>query len=236
MDPMFFFYLTSAAMLFLVVSMILGHGHHIGHGMGHGAGHGHGTDGGLRHGPGAGHGGGQGHGGAAASTAAGGAAQSGHDGSVRSLGTPSGFDNMSIWSFQMLFLFIGGFGVGGYFASLSRLGFFLTMLLGGLGGIALALIGYSVINLFYRRQADSNIRSEEYIGLTGIVVTSIGPGGIGQVRCQIGSSRDIFLAKSLDGNAIPINSVVRVANMVGSTAIVEIADPDEQLVEMPWRN
>jgi membrane protein implicated in regulation of membrane protease activity len=241
MDPMFFFYLTGAAMLFLVVSMILGHGHlgH-GHGAGHVGGHGSGSHGGgagHAHGGGgsSGHGAAHGPGGAGAQTA-GSALQSGHAESAHPQAAVSGFDNMSIWSFQMLFLFVGGFGVGGYFASLSRLSFFLTMLVGAAGGVALTAIGYSVINLFYRRQTDSNISSEEYIGLTGIVVTSIGPGSVGQVRCQIGTSRDVFLAKSLDGAGIPINSTVRITGMVGSTAIVEIADPDQPLIEMPWRN
>jgi len=212
MDPMFFFYLTGGAMLFLVVSMLLGHGHHAGHGHhpGHAIGHGHGV--GHGHHPGHAHSAGHGH----------------------TAGHSSGPENMSIWSFQILFLFIAGFGVGGYFPSLLHLSVPLTILFGALGGMALAAIGYFVINIFYRRQSDSNISSEEYIGLTGIVVTSISGGGVGQVRCEIGASRDTFLAKSRDGAAVPVNSMVRIVDMVGSTAIVEITDPTQQ-IETSWR-
>ena len=212
MEPMFFFYLTLGAMLFLVVSILLDHGHaaghgpHQGHGMHHGMHHGGGHGHHLHHGHATGH-------------------AAGHRAAV---------DNMSVWSFQMLFLFIGGFGIGGYFAALYRLAVPLTMACGATSGIALAAVGYFIINIFYRRQANSNIYSEEFIGLTGIIVTSIQAGGVGQVRCEIGTSRETFLAKSVDGNAIPINAVVRVTDMVGSTAIVQITDAD-QPARVPWR-
>lgn len=198
MDPMIFFYLTFGAMLFLVLSLWLGHDHaghdHAGHD--HGAGHGH---------------------------AAGHAAP--HQ---------AGPESMSIWSFQMLFLFIGGFGIGGYFAALARLSVPVTLLGGALAGLGLASIGYFIINIFYRRQSNSAIYSEAYIGLTGIIITSINADSVGQVRCQIGDNRETFLAKSVDGNSIPVNSVVRIATIVGSVAVVEIADADGQ-TELPWR-
>lgn len=193
---MFFFYLTAAAMLFLVVSFFLGHGHdgeHAGHDL-------------IHHDPG---------------HADGGDHASGHN-------------NMSIWSLQMLLLFIGGFGIGGYFASITRLNLFITVILAIAGGVALASLGYSIINLFYRRQFDSSIRSDQFIGLTGIIVTSINAGGVGQVRCEVRANREVFLARSADGSAIPINSVVNITGMVGSTAIVEIADPNQQS-DLLWR-
>ena len=200
MEPMFFFYLTLGAMLFLVISMPLGH------------------DDGIGHGDHAGHAGGDVH-----------SLEHGHAGHHS-----ADSDGMSIWSFQMLFLFTAGFGVGGYFAALYRLSAPITILFGVLGGVALASIGYFIINIFYRRQGNSNVYSEEYIGLTGIVVTSISGGGVGQVRCAVGAQRETFLAKSVDGNTIPINSLVRITDMVGSTAIVEITDDDQQ-TGMPWR-
>jgi membrane protein implicated in regulation of membrane protease activity len=197
MNPMFFFYLTAGAMLFLVISFLMGHGHDAGH-VGHDLG---------GHDPGD-HGGGHGEG--------------------------SGSNNLSIWSLQVLLLFISGFGIGGYFASISGLSFFITIALAIAGGLALASLGYSIINFFYRRQFDSSIKSDEFIGLTGIIVTSINAGGVGQVRCEIRTSREVFLARSADGNPIPINSVVQITGMVGSTAIVEIADPNRQ-TELLWR-
>jgi membrane protein implicated in regulation of membrane protease activity len=121
-------------------------------------------------------------------------------------------------------LFIGGFGIGGYFAALSGLGFLLTMFFAACGGLALGSIGYFIINFFYRSQYASNVDSYKYIGITGIVVTSIGAGGVGQVRCETGTNRETFLARSADGGTIPINSIVRITDMVGSTAIVEIVD------------
>jgi membrane protein implicated in regulation of membrane protease activity len=225
-------------MLFLVVSMLLGHGAH-----GHGAGHGHSIGHVAGHGHAAGHGTGQGHSVGHApghGTGHGSGQSSGHSqghGTThapgQSAGQKTGPENMSVWSFQMLLLFIGGFGIGGYFASISLLGSVLTLLAGAVGGVALAAVGYSGINFFYRRQSDSNIPSEEYVGLTGIVVTSIGPDGVGQIRCQIGDSRDTFLARSVDAGGVPINSIVRVVNMVGTTAIVEKVGPSE--LEPQWR-
>lgn len=209
MEPMFFFYLTFGAMLFLVLSLLLGHGH-AGHGHhgGHGAGHG--------------HSGGHGH--------------AGHGGHARGSGASqqAGSANMSVWSFQMFFLFVSGFGAGGYFAALARLNTVITLLGGVLGGVMLAAVGYFIINIFYRRQSNSAVNSEAFIGLTGIVITSINEGSVGQVRCQIGDNRETFLAKSVDGSAIPSNATVRIANVVGSTAIVEIDDADEQK-DLPWR-
>jgi membrane protein implicated in regulation of membrane protease activity len=217
-------------MLFLVVSMLLGHGGH-----GHGAGHSIGHNAGHSIGHAAGHGHSVGHG-----TGNGSGQSSGHSpghGTThtpgQSAGQKAGPENMRVWSLQMLLLFIGGFGIGGYFASISLLGSVLTVLAGAVGGVALAAVGYSGINFFYRRQTDSNIPSEQYVGLTGIVVTSIGPEGVGQIRCQIGDSRDTFLARSVDAEGVPINSIVRVVNMVGTTAIVEKVGPGE--LEPQWR-
>jgi len=141
---------------------------------------------------------------------------------------------MSLLSLQTILLFIGGFGIGGYFASISLLGFALTMLAAMVGGVALAAIGYSGMNFLYRRQTDANIPSEDYVGLPGIVVTSIPAGKVGQIRCQIGDSRDVFLARSVDGAVVPINSIVRVVDMVGTTAIVQVEEPGNQL-ESHWR-
>jgi len=198
MNPMFFFYLTATAMIFLVISFLFGHGGDGHHDFGnHDPGH---SD--LGHAEGGNH--------------------------------SSGANNLSIWSLQMLLLFIGGFGIGGYFASISQLNFFITIVLATAGGLALASLGYSVINFFFRRQFDSSIRSDQFIGLTGIIVTSINAGGVGQVRCEARASREVFLARSADGSAIPINSVVNITGMVGSTAIVEITDPNQQN-EMLWR-
>jgi membrane protein implicated in regulation of membrane protease activity len=200
MDPMFFFYLTAGAVLFLVISIILGQGHHAGPGdsLGDGIDQGHA----LGHTADSAHG-------------------HMHDGGANGY---TGAENLSIWSFQMLFLFIGGFGIGGYFAALSGLGFLLTMFFAACGGLALGSIGYFIINFFYRSQYASNVDSYKYIGVTGIVVTSIGAGGVGQVRCETGTNRETFLARSADGGTIPINSIVRITDMVGSTAIVEIVD------------
>jgi membrane protein implicated in regulation of membrane protease activity len=194
MGPMFFFYLTAAAMLFLVISMLLGHGHHGGHAVDSG--------GELDHGHDLGQGG-------------------GHDAHA----TPQ---SLSIWSSQVLLLFVGGFGIGGYFASISGLAFVITLICAAAGGLALAYVGYAIINLFYRRQYDSNINSYQCVGLTAIVVTSINAGGVGRVRCGVGAGRETFLAKSADGSAIPINSVVRITDMVGSTAVVEVEEPNRQ--------
>jgi len=225
MDPMFFFYLTGGAMAFLLVSLLLGHGHHGAHG--HTGAHGHpgapghaGTPGHVGH---AGHGAGQSPANAPS-----------QDSTAKVIPARTAQANMSIWSFQMLLLFVAGFGIGGYFASSSALGFVLTMLAGTAGGLALAAIGYFGINFFYRRQGDSNIESREYVGLTGTVITSIGAGAVGQVRCQIGTSTDTFLARAADGTAIPINSVVRVLDMVDSTAVVELTDSTDQ-TELAWR-
>ncbi len=228
MDPMFFFYLTGGALLFLVVSMLLGHGHHGAHGhhVGHGTGHGHGA--------GHGHGGGGGHGTVHVATAGHGAA-SAHGAAQGQTGVRSGgTGNLNILSFQIVFLFVAGFGVGGYFPALVGFGTFVTLLFGVAGGVALAAIGYFVINIFYSRQSDSNINSEEYVGLTGIIVTSINGNSVGRVRCEIGTSRDTFLAKSADGSSVPVNSVVRITAMVGSTAVVEITDPT-QIPGDTWR-
>lgn len=218
MDPMFFFYLTGGALVFLVASMALGHGHHGAHG--HHVGHGHGHGGG-------GHGHSPGH-----------ASTSGNSGASTAQGNAGARSaspgNLSILSFQVVFLFVAGFGVGGYFSALVGFGVFVTLLFGSAGGLSLAAVGYFVINFFYRRQSDSNISSSEYVGSTGIVVTSVNGGGVGRVRCEIGTNRDTFLARSADGSSIPVNSVVQITAMLGSTAVVEVIDP----IQIPgdsWR-
>lgn len=220
MEPMFFFYLTFGAMLFLVLSLLLGHSH-IGHGAsnGHGWGHGSGPGHGAVHGADAGH-----------SVPHGSSANGGEHVAQG----PAGPGNMGVWSLQMLFLFVGGFGVGGYFAATARLALPLTLICGAFGGLVLASAGYFILNIFYRRQSDSNIYSEEFVGRTATVVTSIDAGSVGKVRCQIGANRETFLARSLDGEAIPINAVVRITDMVGSVAVVEVSGDDRES-EPLWR-
>jgi membrane protein implicated in regulation of membrane protease activity len=136
-------------------------------------------------------------------------------------------------SLNSAILFVGGFGIGGFFASTVGCGAVATIASAVVTGIVIALLDALVLGALVRRQSSSATRVADFVGLTGTVEISIAEGGIGRVRCRRGSDTVHLLARAADG-AIPVNSSVRVLAIDGGIAVVR---PAGELESVPpsWR-
>jgi len=138
------------------------------------------------------------------------------------------------WSFNTVFSFLAGFGVGGFFAATAGWGTATTLAAATATGTALAALEAALLGALMRREGSSAHRVEDFVGCFGTVEVSIAADGVGRVRCRRGGANEALLAKS-NGVAIPAGSLVRVTSVAGSTAVVEPADPDEVTGQLTWR-
>lgn len=129
--------------------------------------------------------------------------------------------NMSVLSLKVFWMFLVGFGAGGYFAANVGSSVLVASLWGIFGGLIMAAIGYLLVNYLYKRQGNSVVRTSSVVGSTGIVGIAILPGRIGEVRCKVDGHDEYFQAQSRIGTPIPVASRVKVVEAMGSTLIVE---------------
>jgi len=87
------------------------------------------------------------------------------------------------------------------------------------------LVGGLVSYLFYRimlaTQGSSHARANEAIGVEAEVTIPIPHVGLGEVAYVLRGSRYTNPAKTIDGKELPVNTVVRIVNQVGTTFIVQ---------------
>lgn len=132
-----------------------------------------------------------------------------------------GAANMSFLSVRVLLMFVSGFGAGGYFAARNDYGVIGSSLWGIVSGFVLAVIGYSVLNYFYRHQASSSVSTKDVIGKEAIVTTSILPGGTGEIACWVGDRQEYFPAQTRLNQTILTTTKVTVQDAMGIILIVE---------------
>jgi hypothetical protein len=114
----------------------------------------------------------------------------------------------------------GGFGAIGI-----HLGYRteISTLIGLVGGAVFGGIIYLFASFLYSQQASSGTLVGELVGLTAEVSVAIPKGGLGQVRCCIGENVIEKLARTVDGEAIPANTSVKVESIAGETLLVRRA-------------
>jgi hypothetical protein len=114
----------------------------------------------------------------------------------------------------------GGFGAIGI-----HLGYRteISTLIGLVGGAVFGGIIYAFASFLYSQQASSGTLVGELVGLTAEVSVAIPKGGLGQVRCSIGENVIEKLARTVDGEAIPANTSVKVESIAGETLLVRRA-------------
>jgi predicted Ser/Thr protein kinase/membrane protein implicated in regulation of membrane protease activity len=129
--------------------------------------------------------------------------------------------NMSVFSLKVFWMFLVGFGAGGYFGANAGSSVLGASLWGIVGGLIMGGIGYLLLNYLYKRQGNSVVRTSSVVGSTGIVGVAILPGRIGEVRCSVYGHDEYFQAQSRIAKPIPVASRVKVVEAMGSTLIVE---------------
>ena len=131
----------------------------------------------------------------------------------------------SFFSPRILSVFVtafGGFGAVGVQYGLSTLG---ASGAGFASGVFFATLIYLFARFLYGQQASTRLQMTDVVGGTARVVVAIPPGGVGQVRCQIGEEVFDKVARSHDGQSIPGNTIVVVEEVLGEIVIVRPHQP-----------
>ncbi|MBP6886214.1 MAG: NfeD family protein [Candidatus Pacebacteria bacterium] len=143
-----------------------------------------------------------------------------HDADHDSDHDSGGHGNMSMLSIKVLWCFLVGGGVGGYFGALNGLGNLGSMITAGIAGAVIASMGYGVINTFYRGQSSSTVRTASLVGRSGVVETAISATGTGRAMISLDSGSTLMLAESEHRVALPEGASITVVAVNGSTVRV----------------
>jgi membrane protein implicated in regulation of membrane protease activity len=131
---------------------------------------------------------------------------------------------VSILSTRILSVFItafGGFGAIGIHLGYSTE---LSTVIGVAGGLVFGTIIYLFASFLFSQQASSEIRVSDLAGCIAQVTVAIPRAGVGQVRCTMGESVVEKIARSQDGEQIPLNTLVKIEAVVGETVVVRRAE------------
>jgi hypothetical protein len=112
----------------------------------------------------------------------------------------------------------GGFGAVGIYYGLSILG---ASGLGFVSGLVCATVIFFFARFLYGQQASTQLRVTDLVGRTAMVTVRIGADAVGQVRCQVGEDMVERIAKSIDGQAISENTMVRIETLAGEMVVVK---------------
>ena len=129
--------------------------------------------------------------------------------------------NMSFLSFKVFWMFLVGFGAGGFFAARAGSNVMWSSVAGMFGGLVMGSLGYVLMNYLWKHQGNSVVKSESVVGLRGVVDTPILPGKMGEVRCVVDGRSEFFQASSRCKDPILANTQVKVIEAAGSTLVVE---------------
>jgi membrane protein implicated in regulation of membrane protease activity len=146
----------------------------------------------------------------------------GHDADFH--GDVHGGPGVSIFSTRILSVFItafGGFGAIGIHLGHSTE---VSTVIGVAGGLVFGTIIYLFASFLFSQQASSEIRVSDLAGNIAQVSVAIPRDGVGQVRCTLGESVVEKIARSQDGEQIPINALVKIEAVVGETVVVRRAE------------
>jgi len=146
----------------------------------------------------------------------------GHDADFH--GDVHGGAGVSIFSTRILSVFVTAFG--GFGAIGIHLGHSVEVstAMGVGGGLVFGTIIYLFASFLFSQQASSEVRVSDLAGSTAQVSVAIPKAGLGQVRCTMGESVVEKIARSQDGEPIPVNTLVKIEAVVGETVVVRRAE------------
>ena len=146
----------------------------------------------------------------------------GHDADFH--GDVHGDGGVSIFSTRVLSVFVTAFGGFGAIGIHLGYGTEVSTALGVAGGLVFGSIIYLFASFLFSQQASSEIRMSDLAGGTAQVSVAIPKDGVGQVRCTLGESVVEKIARSRDGEQIPLNTLVKIEAVVGETVVVRRAE------------
>jgi membrane protein implicated in regulation of membrane protease activity len=146
----------------------------------------------------------------------------GHDADFH--GDVHGGPGVSIFSTRVLSVFVTAFGGFGAIGIHLGYGTGVSTALGVAGGLVFGAIIYLFASFLFSQQASSEIRISDLAGRTAQVSVAIPKGGVGQIRCTLGECTVDKIARSRDGEQIPVNTLVKIEAVVGDTVVVRPAE------------
>lgn len=125
------------------------------------------------------------------------------------------------FSSRIMAVFVTAFGGFGAIGSHYGLPILAASAAGLAGGFVFGGLIYVFARFLHGQQASSDVRPADLVGQPGRVVVAIPAGGLGQVRCRIGEELIDKIARTADGQPLPENASVVVAEVLGETVIVK---------------
>ncbi len=142
----------------------------------------------------------------------------GHDGH----GHDGEESTVSIFSTKVIYTFVMSFGAAGAISTYCGLGEVVSSLIGAGSGIILGLVVFAGLRLLYSQQGSTKIDFTGAVGKNANVITSITDGGLGSINTSIQGALVNFTAKAVDNKEFKRGSMVRIVDLQGSIAIVDI--------------
>ncbi|HEY7474198.1 MAG TPA: hypothetical protein VH679_04255 [Vicinamibacterales bacterium] len=130
----------------------------------------------------------------------------------------------SILSVRVMAAFLTAFGVGGVVARYYSLSHPASSGVGVVSGIVMAGIVYQFAKILYSQQASSEVRMHGLIGAAAEVSVAIPEGGVGQISLSTGGERTDHIARSADGHALRLGTMVVVTSLGANSVVVKPAD------------
>jgi membrane protein implicated in regulation of membrane protease activity len=127
----------------------------------------------------------------------------------------------SIVSVQSFLLFGVGFGAAGSLAKSYGFGLTMTVLIGCMFGVVIAIVGYWILRKLKASESDSTPSMEEVVGCIGTVIIRILPESFGEVIVTTHGRSQTYRAISRE--VILEGTRVRVLHVVGHDVVVESA-------------
>lgn len=138
-----------------------------------------------------------------------------------------GHGGPGFFSTRILSVFITAFGGFGAVATYYGFGVLGASGIGFLSGLFFAGLIWGFAGFLYSQQASSDVHVQDVVGHHARVVVAIPPGGVGQVRCQVGEQMVDKIARSASNAPISENVAVTVVEVLGDTVIVSpVVQPD----------
>jgi len=126
-----------------------------------------------------------------------------------------------IFSVRSLFVALTFFGIGGKLSMYFEVGFWISVIIGLASALVAAWIVYLMMNFLFKQQASSLITDKQFVGLSGIVSTTIGKNSIGEVVVELNGQRKYMPARSKDNKPIAISSTVKIVDVTSGVLIVD---------------
>lgn len=123
-------------------------------------------------------------------------------------------------SLRTIMAFVGGWGWGGLIG-LDGMGWSMMSLpFGAAIGLVLAAAVFQFMKFLHAQEATTTIGIAHMLGQEGVVLTTIPPGGTGEVRISVRATTIKSLARSDSSEEIVAGSSIRVVEEIGGTLVV----------------